>query len=165
MKITKHLLIILLLCLPLQFCNQDEYSSSNLYLEAAKSEIENQNFSKAASLSSKGLKLAPQDLDLKTINGKANLELGNYDNARYMLKQVYIQKPKNLAVLQYLVDIEHKSKRYSDAICFINELLEQTPYSKNYWTKKVTIYKEMGNIKDAERALMRLNQIYPEDKS
>jgi tetratricopeptide (TPR) repeat protein len=62
-----------------------------------------------------------------------------------------------------LVTIEQNTKRYSDAICFVNELLEITPYSKGWWLRKIAIYKEMGNFEEAERALKRIYQIYPED--
>ena len=164
MKTLSKIFILLLFVLPFEIFGQDEeYDSSDLYLEAAKNEVQNQNYTKAARLSWKGLKLAPNDLDLKTINGKANLELGRYDTARYVLKQVYDRRPKNISILQYLVNIEQTTKRYSDAICFVNELLEITPYSRGWWMRKITIYKEMGNYEEAERALKRLYQIYPED--
>lgn len=163
MKTIKYILITLLFALPLEFFGQEDYDSSDLYLEAAKNELENQNYTRAAKLSWRGLKISPEDLDLKTLNGKANLELGRYDTARYVLKQVYDKRPKNISVLQYLVNIEQTTKRYSDAICFVNELLEITPYSRGWWMRKITIYKEMGNLQEAERALTRLYQIYPED--
>ncbi|WP_162274034.1 tetratricopeptide repeat protein [Polaribacter reichenbachii] len=142
---------------------QDVYDSSDLYFEEAKRDIAEQNFTRAAKMSWRGLQLAPEDLDLKTLLGKANLQLGRYDTARYVLKQVYERRRKDIDVLGFLVTIEHTTKRYSDAICFVNELLEITPYSRGWWRRKILIYKEMGNYEEAERALKRLYQIYPDD--
>lgn len=159
----KRILSILFLCLVSQVYYAQVYDSSDLYFEEAKKDIAEQNFTRAAKLSWRGLQLAPGDLDLKTLLGKANMSLGRYDTARYVLKQVYLKRRKDIDVLRYLVNIEQTTKRYSDAICYVNELLEITPYSRGWWTRKITIYKEMGNFKEAERALKRLYQIYPED--
>ena len=142
---------------------QDIYDSSDLYFEEAKTSIAEENFSRAAKLSWRGLQLAPEDLDLKTLLGAANLQLGKYDTARWVLREVYEKRRKNPAILKYLVNIEQTTKRYSDAICFVNELLEITPYSRGWHMRKIAIYKEMGNFEEAERALKRIYQIYPND--
>mgnify|MGYP003688029859 CR=1 FL=1 len=124
-------------------CIRDRvYDSSDLYFEEAKKDIAEQNFTRAAKMSWRGLQLAPNDLDLKTLLGKANLQLGRYDTARYVLKQVYLKRRKDIDVLGFLVTIEQTTKRYSDAICFVNELLEITPYSRGWWRRKILIYKE-----------------------
>ena len=159
----KRILTILFLSILSQVNYAQVYDSSDLYFEEAKKDIAEQNYTRAAKLSWRGLQLAPDDLDLKTLLGKANMSLGRYDTARYVLKQVYLKRRKDIDVLAYLVTIEQTTKRYSDAICFVNELLEITPYSRGWWRRKITIYKEMGNFQEAERALKRLYQIYPED--
>jgi tetratricopeptide (TPR) repeat protein len=163
MKINKFIYIFVVICLSQLKSYSQVYDSSDLYFEEAKKDLKEENFTKAAKMSWRGLQISPQDLDLKTVLGKANLELGRYDTARYVLKQVYDKRRKDIAILQYLVNIEQTTKRYSDAICFVNELLEITPYSKNWWLRKITIYKEMGNFEEAERSLKRLYQLYPED--
>ncbi|WP_170324244.1 tetratricopeptide repeat protein [Polaribacter vadi] len=140
-----------------------KFDSSDLYFEEAKKDIAEQNFTKAAKMSWRGLQISKNDLDLKVLLGKANLQLGKYDTARYVLKQVYDKRRKDIDVLQYLVTIEQTTKRYSDAICFVNELLEITPYSRGWHLRKIEIYKEMGNFEEAERALKRIYQIYPND--
>ncbi len=162
MKIKKIFILILLSVLSHQY-NAQTYESSDEFFEEAKKEVADQNFTRAAKLSWRGLQLAPEDLDLKTLLGRSNMALGRYDTARYVLKQVYLKRRKDIDVLKYLVNIEQTTKRYSDAICFVNELLEITPYSRGWWLRKVNIYKEMGNFQEAERALKRLYQIYPED--
>ncbi|PQJ78892.1 hypothetical protein BTO18_06705 [Polaribacter porphyrae] len=163
MKINKYLCIFVVIILSQFNIYSQTYDSSDLYFEEAKKDIAEQNYTRAAKLSWRGLQLAPDDLDLKTLLGKANMSLGRYDTARYVLKQVYLKRRKDIDILGYLVTIEQTTKRYSDAICFVNELLEITPYSRGWWRRKINIYKEMGNFEEAERSLKRLYQIYPDD--
>mgnify|MGYP003636785860 CR=1 FL=1 len=165
MKINKSILILIVVLISQVKCYAQEtsYESSDEYFDEAKKDIAEQNFTRAAKMSWRGLQLSPNDLDLKTLLGKANMQLGRYDTARYVLKQVYDRRKKDIDVLAYLVTIEQTTKRYSDAICFVNELLEITPYSRGWWIRKIQIYKEMGNFEEAERSLKRLYQIYPDD--
>lgn len=162
MKIKQTILFLFICALTNHFYAQT-YDSSDMFFEEAKKEVADQNFTRAAKLSWRGLQISPDDLDLKTLLGRSNMALGRYDTARYVLKQVYLKRRKDIDVLKYLVNIEQTTKRYSDAICFVNELLEITPYSRGWWLRKINIYKEMGNFQEAERALKRLYQIYPED--
>ncbi|SDS14237.1 outer membrane protein, YaiO family [Polaribacter sp. KT25b] len=163
MKVNKFIYIFIVIVLSQIKVYAQVYESSDLYFQEAKKDIAEQNFTKAAKMSWRGLQISPTDQDLKTILGAANLQLGRYDTARYVLRQVYDKNRKNTTVLKYLVNIEQTTRRYSDAICFVNELLEITPYSKTWWLRKIAIYKEMGNFEEAERALKRIYQIYPED--
>jgi len=163
MKINKFVCIFIVIVLSQLKVYSQIFDSSDLYFEEAKKDLAEQNFTKAAKMSWRGLQLSPSDLDLKTILGKSNLEMGRYDTARYVLKQVYLKNRKSIDILKYLVTIEQTTKRYSDAICFVNELLEITPYSKAWHLRKISIYKEMGNFEEAERGLKRIYQIYPED--
>jgi YaiO family outer membrane protein len=163
MKMNKSISIFIVILLSQINIYSQVYDSSDLYFEEAKKDVAEQNFTRAAKMSWRGLQLAPEDLDLKTLLGKSNMQLGRYDTARYVLKQVYLKRRKDIDVLGYLVSIEQTTKRYSDAICFVNELLEITPYSRGWWRRKIFIYKEMGNFEEAERSLKRLYQIYPDD--
>lgn len=163
MKTNKLFYILILFVLAQINTYSQVYDSSDLYFEEAKKDISQQNYAKAAKMSWRGLQLSPNDLDLKTLLGKANLEMGKYDTARWVLREVYERNRKNIDVLEYLVKIEHITKRYSDAICFVNELLEITPYSRGWWRRKIVIYEEMGNLEEADRARERIYQIYPDD--
>jgi len=163
MKINQSILIFIVILLSQLNIYSQKFDSSDLYFEEAKKDIAEQNFTKAAKMSWRGLQISKNDLDLKVLLGKANLQLGKYDTARYVLKQVYDKRRKDIDVLQYLVTIEQTTQRYSDAICFVNELLEITPYSRGWHLRKIEIYKEMGNFEEAERALKRIYQIYPND--
>ncbi|MFT4800922.1 MAG: tetratricopeptide (TPR) repeat protein [Flavobacteriaceae bacterium] len=163
MKINKKIYIFFVIALSQINMYAQVYDSSDLYFAEAKKNIAEENFTKASKMSWRGLQISPLDLDLKTLLGKANLQLGRYDTARYVLKQVYLKRRKDIDILRYLVNIEQSTKRYSDAICFVNELLEITPYSRAWWLRKINIYKEMGNFEEAERALKRLYILYPND--
>lgn len=165
MKLEKIIIILAVVFLSQQviYAQEEQYTSSDMYFNAAKEDIADQNYTRAAKLSWRGLQLAPDDLDLKILLGKANLSLGRYDTARWVLREVYERRRKDIDVLSFLVTIEENTGRYSDAVCYVNELLEITPYSKGWWTRKINIYKAMGNFEEAERALKRLYQIYPED--
>jgi len=163
MKINKSIFIFIVILLSQLNIYSQVFDSSDLYFEEAKKDIAEQNFTKAAKMSWRGLQISRNDLDLKVLLGKANLQLGKYDTARYVLRQVYDKRRKDIDVLQYLVTIEQTTQRYSDAICYVNELLEITPYSRGWHLRKIEIYKEMGNFEEAERALKRIYQIYPND--
>ena len=163
MKINKTFYILIVCFLSQLNIYCQVFDSSDLYFEEAKKDIAEQNFTKAAKMSWRGLQLSPDDLDLKTLLGKAYMQIGRYDTARYVLKQVLLKRKKDINILKYLLNIEQTTNRYSDAICFVNLLLEIAPYSRAWWMRKITIYKEMGNLEEAERALKRLNQLYPND--
>lgn len=163
MKINKTFYILIVCFLSQLNIYCQVFDSSDLYFEEAKRDIAEQNFTKAAKMSWRGLQLSPDDLDLKTLLGKAYMQIGRYDTARYVLKQVLLKRKKDINILKYLLNIEQTTNRYSDAICFVNLLLEIAPYSRAWWMRKITIYKEMGNLEEAERALKRLNQLYPND--
>jgi YaiO family outer membrane protein len=163
MKLNKSFYILIVCFLSQLNIYSQVFDSSDLYFEEAKKNIAEQNFTKAAKMSWRGLQLSPEDLDLKTLLGKAYLQLGRYDTARYVLKQVLLKRKNDINILKYLLNIEQTTNRYSDAICFVNLLLEIAPYSRAWWMRKITIYKEMGNLEEAERALKRLHQLYPND--
>lgn len=156
--------ILLLFMSSLSVHAQDKDFDSGDYYKLAKVEGEkNKNYRKAAQLCLKGLELEQGDMDLRAYLGKCYLNLKMYDSARYVLKKVVDKFPRNVAARQYLVNVEYETGRYSSAICYINELLEVTPYWKGLWLKKIAIYNEMGNKVESKRALTRLYSIFPED--
>lgn len=133
------------------------------YFEAAKEADKNGDFRKSADLCLKGLKRMPINNDLKQQLGKSYMQLNKLDSARYFLTKVAQSDYKNVTSRYYLVNVEYQSKRYTSAICYINELLEKTPYLKGLWLKKISIYKEMGNYTEVKRSIKRLIQIFPND--
>ena len=109
------------------------------------------------------LKKNPEDSDMRMMLGKYYIEKKQYDKARYELVKSLAYTPSNLAAKQMLITVETETKRFSSAICYVNELLEVNPYGKALWRKKIDLYRTMGNEVEADRLLKRISQIYPED--
>lgn len=109
------------------------------------------------------LKKHPKDSELKMLMGRYYLHHKLYDKARYELKKALEYNPDNVGAKQILVNVEMESKRYSSAICYVNELLEINPYWQGLWRKKIELYRLQGNIVEADRLLKRISQIYPND--
>lgn len=110
-----------------------------------------------------GLKKYPKDSDLKMLSGKYYHHKKQYDKARYELIKSLEQNPGNVDAKHILVNVETESKRYSSAICYVNELLEVNPYWRGLWRKKIELYELDGNTVEANRLRKRIAQIYPED--
>lgn len=110
------------------------------------------------------LKVTPKDGDMRMLLGKYYLQRKKYDEARYELVKSLEYAPANVDAKQLLVTVETETKRYSSAICYVNELLEVNPYWKGLWRKKIELYRIMGNDVEADRLLKRISQIYPEDE-
>lgn len=104
------------------------------------------------------------DSDLKMLLGKYYFHYKQYDKARYELVKSLEIDAKNLDAKKILVNVELESKRYSSAICYVNELLEVSPYVKDLWQKKIELYGLQGNQVEANRLQKRLLQIYPNNK-
>lgn len=137
---------------------------SDEYFELAKQEGKKNNFHKALDYCLKATKLAPLDMDIREYLGKCYMEIGQLEQARIVLLDVLKKSPKRVDARHYLLNIETQTKRYSSAVCYVNELLEITPYSKTLWQRKINLYNLMGNRIEANRATIRLYQIFPEDE-
>ncbi len=108
------------------------------------------------------LKEHAKDSDIRMLLGKYYLHFKQYDKARYELIKALEIKPDNIDAKQILLNVEIESKRYSSAICYVNELLEVSPYVKDLWQKKINLYSLQGNQVEVKRLQKRLLQIYPE---
>lgn len=154
---------IALLCFTGKVYSQE--LTSDEYFTLAKTHAnEKKNFAKAAEYCEKALKLAPQDMDIKEYLGKCYMETGQLDKARETLLDVLKKSPKRTDARHYLINIDTQQKRYSSAVCYVNELLEITPYSKTLWMRKIALYDLMDNRVEASRETRRLYQIFPQDK-
>lgn len=109
------------------------------------------------------LKKNPKDSDMRMLIGKYYIHRRDYNRARYELVKSLEYAPANVESKHMLVTVETETKRYSSAICYVNELLEVNPYWKGLWRKKIALYRDMGNHVEADRLLKRISQIYPED--
>ena len=168
MKINKllkySLLILVVFCFTTQLSFAQNKSSDSLFSIAKEWGQIKGNYNKALEYIKTANKISPKDIDIQEYLGKCYLELGEFDRARYILRKAADARRQNYTALTYLVNVEHTTKRYSSAICYVNEMLEQTPYEKGLWIKKMNLYREMGNEVEALRELKRIHQIFPEDE-
>lgn len=110
-----------------------------------------------------GLRLYPESSELNGLAGSYYYQLKDYDNARYFLVRAVKDTPDNVNAKSLLVNVEEETGNYSSAICYVNELLEVTPYWPGLWKRKIGLYRRQGNHIEADRLLKRLVQIYPND--
>lgn len=160
-QIQKHFILLLFLSFVSNLWGQ-KLDTDELFVAARKAAVE-QNFSKAANYCERILEKNPLDMDVKELLGKCYMELGRTEDARITLLQVLEKSPKRVDARHYLLNIETQSERYSSAVCYANELLEITPYSKTLWMKKVGLYRLMNNDVEANRTIKRLYGIFPDD--
>lgn len=139
--------------------------TSDEYFQMAKKEGKQKgNFAAAAEYCEKALELAPLDMDIKEYLGKCYLELGRLEEARITLLDVLQRSPRRTDARHYLINVETQTERYASAICYVNELLEITPYSKTLWMRKINLYNLDENKVEANRETKRLYQIFPQDE-
>ena len=165
-KIERHILrrclsvvLLAMLCLGVASA-QIRFDDRADYVQQAKTLFENDNWEKGKEVLDEGVRKYPRDSDLKMLMGKYYHHHKQYDKARYELKKALDQNPNNVEAKQVLINVETESGRYSSAICYVNELLEVTPYWKALWLKKIELYKYQGNIVEANRLSKRVKQIY-----
>ncbi|MCH5227244.1 MAG: hypothetical protein J1F16_05445 [Muribaculaceae bacterium] len=138
---------------------------TSLYYSSRAEDLEDANAWEAAKKEiDEGLKHYPDDPELLYLNGRyyyyAKRDL---QKARYNLVKALQENDQQLGAKRVLIDVEEDSRHYSSAICYINELLEQQPYDKSLWRRKIALYNKTGNIVEGEEALRRLAKIYPND--
>ena len=88
----------------------------------------------------------------------------DYTNARYNLTKCLLEDNTNTHARTLIERVEEDTENWSDALCYINELLETNPYSKGLWNRKIYVYRQLHNDMEADRCLERLRQIYPNDE-
>ena len=121
------------------------------------------NWKEGKELLDKGIKESPTNSDLIMLLGKYYHQAKVYDKARYELVKAIEITPTNIDAKEILINVEMETKRYSSAICYVNELLEVSPYAKRLWKKKIELYTLQGNQREADRLRKRLFYIFPAD--
>ncbi|MGL4582909.1 MAG: tetratricopeptide repeat protein, partial [Flavobacterium sp.] len=133
------------------------------YVTAVSKQFNKGDWEGGKSTLDKGIKEYPNDSDLRMMLGKYYHHSKQYDKARYELSKAIEITPTNTDAKQIMVNVEIETKRYSSAICYVNEILEANPYLKSLWKKKIELYLLQGNEVEANRLKKRLYQIYPTD--
>jgi tetratricopeptide (TPR) repeat protein len=110
-----------------------------------------------------GLKIYPDDPDMRWLMGRYYYQYKDYDQSRYQLIKCIEKEYNHVEAKQLLVNVEDETKHYSSAICYVNELLEVNPYWRGLWRRKIELYRKQGNDIEADRLLKRISQIYPDD--
>ncbi len=139
-------------------------NDSDEYALQANNNFNEGNWEEGKIILDAGLKEYPKDSDLRMLLGKYYHHYQVLDRARYELIKALEYNPNNVDAKQILINVETDAKRYSSAICYVNELLEVNPYWKGLWRKKIELYRLQGNHVEANRLLERINQIYPDDE-
>ena len=144
---------------------EDNDLHTSLYYSSRAEDLQNSNSWDAAKREiDEGLKYYPDDPELLYLNGRYYYQARrDLQKARYNLVKALQESDHHWGARRVLIDVEDDSKHYSSAICYINELLEQQPYDRDLWRRKIGLYNKMGNKVEAEAALERLSRIYPND--
>ena len=168
--ISKHpfckVLLILLFLVSNPVFSQEKIQLGNRedYKAAITSYFQKENWDAGKVILDEALQKYPKDSDLRMLLGKFYYAQKKYDQARYELLKSLEYYKDNFQAKSLLVNVEMATRRYSSAICYINELLEVSPYNKNLWLKKIDAYRLMGNIERANQLLKRILIIYPNDE-
>lgn len=102
---------------------------------------------------------------MNELQGKYYYNKKDYNRARLYLNRALKEDKSNNVAREMLLNVEDETKHYSSALCYVNEMLEYSPYAKNLWLRKIELLRKMNNDKEADVALARLRQIYPEDQT
>lgn len=144
--------------------NALEIHNSLYYSEMAEDQQDANSWEASKKTIDEGLKQYPDDPELLYLNGRYYYYAQrNLQKSRYNLVKALQESDHHWGARRLLIDVEDDSKHYSSAICYINELLEQQPYDRDLWRRKINLYNKTGNKVEADAALERLARIYPND--
>lgn len=144
---------------------QTTKEGSEDYVLLANREFNENKWESGKKIVDKGMLEDPKDADLRMLLGKYYHHIKQYDKARYELVKAIELDPGQIDARHILVNVETETKRYSSAICYVNEILEVQPYLKSLWKRKIHLFELQGNHVEADRLRKRLYQIYPSDQN
>lgn len=145
------------------FQHDSELHTPDYYEHTVRKAFKRGDWSGGKRLLDEGLKDYTYTSGLNELAGQYYLHFQAFDDARYHLVLAVRDNDGNVQAKQMLVDVEEKTKNYSSAICYVNELLQVNPYWKGLWRRKIALFRKQGNNVEADRLLKRLSQIYPND--
>lgn len=159
-----HLAVAILLCLCCTLPAHAENHTALWYETEAKNKIRNNDWEGAHNLLKKGLRDWPETTELNELMGVYYKQKKDWEKARYFLKIALRCDGSNYDARQHLSEVETITQNYSSAICYINEMLEVTPYLKTLWIRKIKLYERLKDRIEADRLVFRMVQIFPEDE-
>ncbi len=133
------------------------------YVERAESCIKAKDWDQCRQLLDEGLRLYPNNPELRYVMGRYCYLRGDEQQARYNLIRAVQLNDQHFKSKRLLLDLEERSGNLSSAICYVNELLEFVPYDRNLWRRKISLYRKQGNDEEADAMLRRLARIFPND--
>lgn len=166
--IITSLLTLILVCSPYSPATAIEYQKSQsveAYIAHIKTCFDTKDWKSAKILLDEALSIYPDESELNLWAGTYYIQQKELDNARYFLIKATQQNPDNLKAKLQLITLEEELGNLSSAICYTNELLEQYPYDRALWKRKIGLYRKAEDHKEADRLLKRLHFIYPNDTS
>lgn len=140
-----------------------KYRTSDYYEANTREHFRHNRWAEGKKLLDEGWKLYGDLSVMNELMGRYYYHYKQYDKARFYLVRALRDDKTNTQARETLVNVEEETHNYSSAICYINELLENNPYSRGWWRRKINIYRKQGNHVEADRLLTRLLQIYPND--
>lgn len=133
------------------------------YVDRVTNLFSQHHWSKGKEVLDEALEAYPNEANLHYLAGRYWWNAKNYDMSRYHLVKACQINYNHTEAKMLLVNVEEITENYSSAVCYVNEMLEISPYSKTLWLRKVDLYKKLGNIQEANDLLRRLSVIYPSD--
>ena len=134
------------------------------YVEKARKLIKKGAWRSAKTVLDKAVETFPDDPNTRWLLGRYYEHVGDLDKARYNLLKCLDNDNMHISAKKSMVGVEVKSKHYSNALAYCNELLEVVPYEKTIWRKKIELYRLMKNTRMADLILDRMLKIFPGDK-
>ena len=133
------------------------------YSEKARKLIKKGAWRSAKTVLDKGVETYSDDPNIRWLLGRYYEHIGDLNKARYNLLKCLDNDHHHINAKKTMVSVEEKSKHYSNALAYCNELLEVVPYEKTIWRKKIELYRLMHNTQMADRILARMQGIFPGD--
>lgn len=168
MKTRRQLFLLVLIGLCLLFVGsatavRDDLRTPDYYETTVRALFKKGQWGEGKKILEEGLERYSDASGLNELAGQYYYNFKEYDNARYFLIRSVREDDGNVRAKHLLVNVAEETKHYSNAICYVNELLEITPYWKGLWKRKIALYRKQENNVEADRLLRRLYQIYPND--
>lgn len=136
----------------------DDWLKASLYQTNQK-----KDYAKAIQLCKQGLVQTPNYVDLRLQLGRLYMLTNSNSQARNELIWVLGKRPGDVDALRYLANLEAKTGRRTEAICYIDEALAKVPGDRELLLKKSSVYMDAKLYDKAFRIIDDLLELHPDD--